>query len=95
MALQIEYTDAHGVTHPAAYGRINAVILRREINQPAAADYVVEIFASADTRGAACKPLAAVGGTMPIPDDDGTLGLAQLYAHAHTLPEFADAQDVI
>lgn len=93
MALQIPYTDAHGTTHASAYGRINWYACRREIGQPALVDYVIEMYVSNAARLAQREPLTTLTGRMAV-DDTGPVRLADLYAHAHTLPEFQGAADV-
>lgn len=92
MALQIPYTDAHGVDHAAAYGRINWYACRCEIGQQSIVDYVIQVYASQEARLSGREPLAAVEGQMPV-DDAGPIRRSDLYAHAHTLPEFAEAED--
>lgn len=93
MALLTPYTDAHGVDHPEAYGRINYYSASRELGQPAFVHYVIEVYASNAARRAGKRPLATVAGRMDY-DDQGPVRLSDIYAHAHTLPEFAGAADV-
>lgn len=92
MALQLPYTSPDGVEHPAAYGRVSTVQIIRSPRANSRVRYWIDVYASAATSQAERREIGTVTAEYSQPGIGVTL--AEIYAHAKTLPEFQGAADV-
>ena len=92
MAFQFTYTDKTGTTHDAAYCRINAVEIRREVGQASTARIVADVHHDEAARVAGRPALATFTATVDFVEP---FILTDAYAALREqCPELANAYEV-
>lgn len=92
MAFEFTYTDATGATHDAAYCRINAVEIRREVGQASTARIVADVHHDEAARMAGKPALTTLSAVTEFAESFDIIdGYAALKMQC---PELASAYEV-